>query len=194
MAQARLSRHAVEAGRQPFVVHPTSGWPLKTWPVGRWVRLVAELSNRYGVKPLVIGAAQDADLVDAVVRDSGYRAVGLAGALSLGGLAALHRLARAVIGIDSGPTHLAALSGAPVVGLYGPADPAEFGPVCPPERRRTVRVQLPCSPCRTLLAPPCGATSEPPCMTGLKVRHVLSAIADLLASQSGPAAHNLLST
>jgi ADP-heptose:LPS heptosyltransferase len=87
-----------------------------------------------------------------------------------------------VIATDSGALHLAAAVEAPVIGLYGPADPLEFGPWCPPERRRIVRVQLPCSPCRTLVDPPCGATREPACVTDITVDAVLAAIAELLGA------------
>ena len=115
-----------------------------------------------------------------VTAASGRLARGLAGRLSLGGLAALFRRARLVIAIDSGPLHLAAMLGAPVVGLYGPADPVEFGPWGAPDRRRIVRTQLPCSPCRTLVDPPCGRAAEPRCVTEISVEAVLAAAAELL--------------
>lgn len=164
----------------PVVLHPGSGWPLKNWPARHWGRLAAEIHSRYGVDPLVVGGPGERGLVDAVWRASGGRARALTGQLSLGGLAALHRRARLVIATDSGPLHLAALVGARVVGLYGPADPLLFGPWCPPERSRAVRVQLPCSPCGTMVDPPCGATVEPACVRGIGVEAVLEAAAELL--------------
>ena len=81
---------------------------------------------------------------------------------------------------DSGAVHLAAAVGARVVALFGPGDPVMFAPLCPPERRRIVRVGLPCSPCGTLEHPPCGATIEPDCVTGITVDAVLHAAADLM--------------
>jgi ADP-heptose:LPS heptosyltransferase len=85
-----------------------------------------------------------------------------------------------VVAADSGPLHLAAMMGTPVVGLYGPVSPLEFGPLCPPGRCRVVRVQLPCSPCGTLLDPPCGARAAPACVSGIGVEAVLAAAAELL--------------
>jgi ADP-heptose:LPS heptosyltransferase len=167
----------------PIVLHPGSGWPIKNWSTPRWGRLAATIARRYGTSPLVTGGPSERMLVRAVVDASGGRARGLAGILSLGGLAALFRRARLVIATDSGPLHLAAMVGAPVVGLYGPADPIEFGPWCPERRRRIVRVQLACSPCRTLEDPPCGEPVEPRCVREICVEAVLEAAADLLGAR-----------
>ena len=169
----------------PIVLHPGSGWPLKNWPSLRWGSLAAALARRYGVTPFVTGGPREEALVRAVVDASGRRARGLAGCLSLGGLAALFRRARLVIATDSGPLHLAAMVGAPVVGLYGPADPLEFGPWCPDDRRRIVRAQLACSPCRTLADPPCGVSIEPRCIGEIGVEAVLDAAANLLGACDG---------
>jgi heptosyltransferase-3 len=165
-----------------IVLHPGSGWPLKNWPPRRWGRLAAALARRYGVAPLVTGGPREGALVRAVVDASARRARGLAGRLSLGGLAALFRRARLVIATDSGPLHLAALLGAPVVGLYGPADPLEFGPWCPADRQRIVCAQLPCRPCGTVVDPPCGDATRPRCVDEITVEAVVAAAADLLGA------------
>ncbi len=169
-----------EGEAHPLVLHPGSGWPLKNWPARSWGMLATELSRRYRTSPLVVGGPGESALVKAVLAASGKSARGDAGRLSLGGLGALQRRARLVIATDGGPLHLAALVGAPVVGVYGPADPRQFGPWSPPGRHRVVRIQLPCSPCGTLVDPTCGATVEPACVTGIGVEAVLAAVAELL--------------
>ncbi len=174
-----------DAGDPPVVLHPGSGWPLKNWPPDRWGELAAALRQWYGVAPLVTGSAAEEDLVRVIVAASGGAALGLAGRLSLGGLIALLRRARLLIATDGGPLHLAAAVGTPVVGLYGPADPVMYRPWCPPERRRIVRVQLPCSPCGTLLDPPCGAATEPACVTGITLDAVLTAANEMIAARPG---------
>jgi heptosyltransferase-3 len=158
------------------VLHPGSGWRLKNWPTDRWGRLAAELAAREGLRPLVVGGPDAGDVVAAVVAAGAGSALA-AGPLSLGALAALHRRARLVVATDSGPLHLAAMMGAPVVGLYGPADPAVFTPVAPAARARIVRLNLPCSPCGRLDHPPCGVTTDPACLTGIQVDDVLAAAA-----------------
>jgi ADP-heptose:LPS heptosyltransferase len=166
----------------PFVLHPGSGWPIKNWLPSRWGQVAAAIAVRYRVAPLVTGGPGEGALVRAVVDASGGRARGLAGRLSIGGLAALFRRAHVVIATDGGPLHLAAMLGTPVVGLYGPADPIEFGPWCYANRRRIVRVHLPCSPCRTLDRPPCGDAVEPRCIRTITTEAVFEAIADLLSA------------
>lgn len=164
----------------PIALHPGSSWPLKNWLPRRWGEVAAELARCYQTVPLVTGGPAETSLVDAIVEASGGSACGVAGRLSLGGLAALYQRARLLIATDSGPLHLAAAVGTPVVGLYGPAGPLEFGPWCAEDRSRVVRVELPCSPCSTLTDPPCGASVRPSCVTGISVDAVLSAAAELL--------------
>ena len=180
--EAALAASGLPATVRPVVLPPGSGWPIKNWPPARWGALAAELARRAGAAPLVVGGPREGGLVDEVVDASGGRARGLASHVSLGGLAALHRRARLVIATDSGPLHLAALVGAPVVGLYGPADPAEFGPWCPAEQRRVVAAELPCSPCRTLVDPPCGVPVEPACVPEIAIEAVLAAATELLGT------------
>ena len=169
---------AAGADEHPVVLHPGSGWPLKNWPARRWRRVAAELARRLGSAPVVAGTRAEAALVDSVTRST--PAISLAGRLSLGALAALHRRARLVIGTDSGAVHLAAAMGAPAVALFGPGDPVMFAPPGDASRLRIVRAGLPCSPCGTLERPPCGATRDPECVTAIAVGAVLDAAADLL--------------
>ncbi|HYP28571.1 MAG TPA: glycosyltransferase family 9 protein [Blastocatellia bacterium] len=174
---------APASGPRPVVFQPGSGWPLKNWGPRRWGGLAKEIRRRWGLTPLVPGGPGEDALVAAVVEASEGAAHGLAGRLSVGALAALYRRASIVIGIDSGPIHLAVMVGAPVVGLYGPLDPLKWGPWCPPDRRRVIRVELPCSPCDCIFDPPCGIPIEPACCTGITVDAVLAAAEDLINSR-----------
>ena len=169
-------------GAAPVVLHPGSGWDLKNWPAERWGTLAAVLRSRHGAPVAVTGAAGEAPLVQAVVDASEGAAVGLAGQLGLPALAALHARARLVVATDSGPLHLAALMGVPVVGLYGPAAPSVFAPWRPCAPARLLWSGLPCSPCGTLVDPPCGATRLPDCVLALSLADVLAAVEDVLRS------------
>jgi heptosyltransferase-3 len=168
------------ASERPIVLHPGSGWPLKNWPPRRWRQLAAELARTSRTRPIVAGTATERPLVRQVVE--GTPALDVAGRLSLGALAALHRRARLVVTTDSGALHIAAAVGAPVVGLFGPGDPFRFAPLARPGRVRIVRVGLPCSPCGTLEQPPCGAAGDPACVSGIGVERVLRAAGELLAA------------
>ncbi|MFL6277585.1 MAG: glycosyltransferase family 9 protein [Blastocatellia bacterium] len=173
-------REAPSAGSRPIVFQPGSGWPLKNWVTPRWGELAIQIRRRWGLTPLVPGGPGEEALVAAVVAASEGCAYGLAGRLSVGALAALYRRARLVIGIDSGPVHLAVMVGTPVIGLYGPLDHLKWGPWCPPERQQVIRVPLSCSPCDCIFEPPCGIPVEPLCMTGITTQAVLSAAESFL--------------
>jgi ADP-heptose:LPS heptosyltransferase len=166
-------------GARPIVLHPGVGWPLKLWPAEHWGQVAQGIHRRFGRRPVVTGVTTEQDRVDRVVKASRGSAVGLTGRLSLGGFAALLEDATVAVAADSGPLHLAAVLGTPIVGLYGPAGPAEAGPWCPPAQRRVVRVDLPCSPCGTMVAPPCGAARNPACMTGITAEEILLAVETL---------------
>src|SRR5829696_4894836 len=176
--EARKVLVDADAGEPLIVVHPGSGWPLKNWPAPRWRRVAAELARRFGTRPVVAGTAAERRLAREVA--DGTPAIDLAGRLTLGALAAVHRRARLVVTTDSGALHLAAVMGAPVVALFGPGDPLRFAPLARPGGVRVVRLGLPCSPCGTLEDPPCGAAVDPDCVTGIGVDGVLRAAAELI--------------
>jgi ADP-heptose:LPS heptosyltransferase len=133
---------------------------------------------------LVVGQASDKELLEEIVKGSGgnVRAVH---DVSITTLAALHERARLVVGIDSGALHLAALAGAPVVGLFGPFGPGRVAPIAPRTRLRALWRSLPCSPCGTLERPACGATREPACLLAISPDQVLAAAVEL-ANQALP--------
>lgn len=100
---------------------PLAGWRSKQWPIERYAQLAVLVRDRWGV-PLVLNGspAQAGELR------------GVAGAVThasgLPGLIHATRRAMAVVGLDSGPMHLAAALGKPGVALFGPTDPARNGP------------------------------------------------------------------
>lgn len=183
-ARSLLAQVAGRTGWRPIIIHAGSGWPIKNWPPERWAAVAEAIHRRFGVHVLALGTPRDIELMDAVSRAGAGAVCQLPGQVSVGTLAALHRRALLVISSDSGALHLAALVGTPIIGLYGPADPLQFGPLLPSARVGIVRVGLPCSPCRTLLDPPCGFSTEPPCMVGIAVDRVLDAVDGVLRGLS----------
>lgn len=98
---------------------PLAGWRFKQWPLAFYSRLAVRLERELDL-PLVLNAPPGSELssvIDAVPHYS-----------SLAGLIHVTRRATAVIGVDSGPLHLAAALGKPGVGIFGPTDPARNGP------------------------------------------------------------------
>jgi ADP-heptose:LPS heptosyltransferase len=178
-AAAALARYPA-VGRKPVVIHPGTGWPVKNWPPERWGTVAGVLASHTGSLVLVTGTAPERSTMESVVAHAHGRAVALPESLSLGPFAALLSRARVVLGSDSGPLHLAALVGTPVIGLYGPYSVAEASPWTTRERYRALELGLPCAPCHRLEGPPCGATMSAPCISRIDVGPVVSAAVELL--------------
>ena len=107
------------------LVNPGAGWGAKQWPPERFGEVARALAV-HNIKTLVNTAAGEEEMVRAVVAASGGNAFELR--CTIGQLVALTRHARIFLGGDTGPLHLAAALGIPVVALYGPTDPARTGP------------------------------------------------------------------
>ena len=162
------------------VIHPGSGATLKLWPEGRWAELGRSLAEQ-GVRVLVTGSASEAGVAERIAREvPGARS--LAGRTDLGVLAALFRRCDLVAGVDSGPLHMAVAMNAPSVHLFGPTDPAVYGPWGDPLLHRAVTAAWPGSPCGRLdLQPPDG--ESPACMRAITVEQVLGECLSLLESR-----------
>jgi len=107
------------------IVNPGAGWGAKQWPAQRFGQ-VAQALAVHNIKTLVNVAAGEEDLAREVVEASGGNAFELR--CTIGQLIALTRRARIFLGGDTGPLHLAAALGIPVVAIYGPTDPLRTGP------------------------------------------------------------------
>jgi len=105
----------------PFVLtNPLAGWKSKQWPLANY-ELVAQRLQREGVELVANVPPQTAGEFQDLKHVRYHRS-------SIGGLVAATRRATAVLGVDSGPLHLAAALGKPGVALFGPTDPERNGP------------------------------------------------------------------
>jgi len=107
------------------LLNPGAGWGAKQWPAERYGDIAKRLAED-DLKSLINFGPGEQDLVQAVEAASGGAAEGMA--CSLTQLIALTRRARLFIGGDTGPMHLAAALGIPVVGIFGPTNPVRNGP------------------------------------------------------------------
>jgi heptosyltransferase-1 len=110
------------------VVSPGGGWRSKCWPPERYGALCAALWQRRSVRTVVNAGPGEEELARAVTV-SAAPAKPVVFSPSLRELAALVGRARLVVAADTGPMHLAAALGTPVVALFGPTDPARNGPI-----------------------------------------------------------------
>jgi heptosyltransferase-1 len=117
---------AGEASHRPLcALAPGAGWGAKRWPAAKFGQLAQELHAR-GFDVVVSAAREWEPLANLIVAASGGTARAIA--CDLAGLIALLRQSSLLVGGDSGPTHLAAALGVPLVALFGPTDPARNGP------------------------------------------------------------------
>jgi ADP-heptose:LPS heptosyltransferase len=130
---ALLEPAAPPAVKGATVVHPGAKAPARRWPAERFAT-VARALVADGHDVVVTGSAEDVEPAARIAEGSGARS--LAGTTDVGELAALIAAARLVICGDTGVAHLASAYAVPSVLLFGPMDPALWGP--PPRRRHQV--------------------------------------------------------
>lgn len=126
-ALAGLGLHS----REFVVLNPFSAWPSKEWPWERYTAVAQRLLTERGIHSIVTSGPAEAGRV-ACPHGTGWHS--MAGQLSLPELAALVHRARLVLTGDSGPMHIAAAVGTPVVALFGPTWPQRSGPWGPGHR------------------------------------------------------------
>jgi ADP-heptose:LPS heptosyltransferase len=148
------------------------------------------LAADLGLTLVIAGGASERALAQGILDIVAAPAANLAGRTSLEDLICLLAEAEVVVAGDTGPLHLAAALGTPVVGIYGPTDPANTGPLS--ERAEVVRLGVACSPCYDLRTP---ADCKLPdrstiCMTDLAPPRVFAAVTRVLGR--APAAARML--
>lgn len=168
LAQARLGPGAFVA-LAPGAAHATKRWPLASFVA------LAERVRAAGLVPVGVGGPPDAQALDALA------AAGVCvapAAWPLTELAALLARARALVCGDTGPAHLAAAVGTPVVSVFGPTDPVRWSPYGVPHR--VVTRGLVCAPCSDHGGPVCPLGTHA-CLAVLGADEVAGALASLLA-------------
>ena len=128
------------------VVVPGARWPNKRWSPASFAAVAAGLRDIDSLEPVIAGDSTDRDAAEAVRSMIPGGALELAGRTSLTELAALLKLARVVVANDSGPAHLAAAVGSPLVALFGPTHEA-FGFAPRGGCVRVISHALGCRPC-----------------------------------------------
>jgi heptosyltransferase-3 len=186
--QELLARNGLE--RRRFIqFHPGSRWLFKCWPAEACAKLIERVVE-HGWRLALTGApdARERELADEILALVPERqraeVVDLTGALTLRELAALTCEARAFVGVDSAPMHIAAAMHTPVVALFGPSGETEWGP-WRVTHRVVASTDHPCRPCGN---DGCGGGKVSECLTTLPVERVQAALAELLAeSEPAPA-------
>ncbi|MEE8587128.1 MAG: glycosyltransferase family 9 protein [Acidobacteriota bacterium] len=167
-----------------YIVLNINASPLaveRRWPRERFAQLGRELLRRYGFDLVLVGAASEVEYVRPLEENLNEpaRVRNLAGKLSLRRLAEVIQGSLLLISNDSGPLHMAAALGVPVVGLYGPETPLRYGPLA--VRRRIFYRGLWCSPCMSLdNAKTVNCINGLACMREIGVEEVVAGVVEFL--------------
>jgi ADP-heptose:LPS heptosyltransferase len=124
-AARALSAAGIASHRPYFLVHPGAGSASRRYPPVRFGRAAASLHRITGLPAIFTGKAEEEGTVDAARRAMGVPAASLAGKLSIGGLGALIDGADLLLSNNTGPAHIAAALGTPVVDLYALTHPQQ---------------------------------------------------------------------
>ncbi len=182
----RLAAHGCVARQAPdrpyVVVHPGTSVPARAWPAGRHAELVQTLVHG-GRRVVITGAASEAILTARVAGAPRPEVVDLGGRTSLAELGGVIAGADALIAGNTGPAHLAAAVGTPVVSLYAPTLPAvRWRPWA--VAHELLHRDVPCADCRARDCPVAGH----PCLDDVTVDEVLAALERLAPARPQRAA------
>ena len=179
-AQNHAEQMLAGRGRPLVAMHAAGGREVKQWDPARFATVARRLIEERGATLVLTGGPGDSAIVENVKR--GLPASNVIDVSNLGDLlsvaAILGRCDLMITG-DTGPMHLAAAVGTPIVAVFGPSDPRRYAPRGPLDR--VVRVDLPCAPCNRIRLPPARCTGHiPNCLAFVTVDRVLAAAVEIL--------------
>jgi len=168
---------APAAGKPLVALIPDASWPTKRWPTERFA-LVADALADDGAACVIIGGDASGPAADEILRRAESHPINAAGRTLLPDLPALFRRCALAVANDSGPMHIAAAVGRPVVALFGPTSPVRTGPFG--DGHAVIRAPVPCLDCHRRRC------SDLRCMTGIPVDQVVDAARRMLRDSPRP--------
>ena len=171
--RARLEGMGISAAREWVVVHPGASAPSRRYPAEGFTAACARLAAERGSLLLFTGDADERELVEKVRAGLGVPSVSLAGDLTLPELAALIAEAPLLISNNTGPVHVAAAVGTPVVDLYALTNPQHTPWAVP---HRVLSHDVPCRDCYKSVCP----EGHHLCLRGVSPGEVVAAAHELL--------------
>ena len=171
---ARIARR--QTGGRYALLNPGAAWPNKRWPPARLAAIAVALRARHGVMSVVLWGPDEEALAAAVVAGANGAAV-MSPKTTIADLVALARRAALMVSGDTGPTHIAAALGTPIVGIYGPTRPARNGPMSPLDITVSRDDECQCHHLRR-------CTRERMCLLDIEVAEVLEAVERRLGAEA----------
>ncbi len=173
-AEELLRRLEVDDVRPIAVLQPGARYWFKAWPPERFARLADHLAETHGHQVLIAGSGQERQLAKTIRDAAKSRPAVMVGEATVKQFAAVLKRAVLLVGNDSGAMHIAAAMGTPVVALFGPSNPMEWGP-----RGGPVEILYKGLDCRACFHPTC-RRGEENCMRLISVEEVCFAVTKIL--------------
>jgi ADP-heptose:LPS heptosyltransferase len=180
-ARQREADHLLAGRARPVIaMHAAGGREVKQWDPERFADVARRLLHERGATLVLTGGPGDTAIVSAVKKglppSQVFDASNLTDLLSVAAL--LQRCDLMITG-DTGPMHLAAAVGTPILAIFGPSDPRRYAPRGALDQ--IVRVDLPCAPCNRIRLPPARCTGHTPdCLALISAERVFNAAVDVL--------------
>ena len=145
-AAETVRQRAASANGRWFIIQPGARWANKCWPTEHFAELVRRLATTYpDLRFAILGGEQDVPRGEAIARVAPQRCLDLTGRTSLAEMVEWIRLSQLMVTNDTGPMHVAAALGKPVIAVFGPTEPRRTGPYG--QLEHTLQLTLPCVPC-----------------------------------------------
>lgn len=171
-----LKQETLLEKRGPRIVLNVGGDALyKRWPDEYCSQLGDLLAKRLSAQVIVVGGEKERPVAHRVVEMMEKRPIDLAGKLSISELAALLESSDLMVTNDTGPMHLAAAVGTPVIALFGPGKPNRYAPYGPTGCHIVIHHPIDCSPCTDFHC------AHRRCMKAIHPEEVLSAVEQRLS-------------
>ncbi len=168
--ESKLRAAGAREGARRVAMAPGAAFgAARCWPVERFAALADRAAAELDADVVLVGSAADRDTSQRIAAAMHRRPVMLAGPTTIGELPGVLRACGAFVGNDSGAMHVAAAVGLPVIGVFGPTDPAATAPLS--ERMTVVREAVECSPCFLRRCP-----VDHRCMRRIAVEQVFDAL------------------
>ncbi len=165
-------------GDLKIVIHAAASLPAKQWPLERFAAVMKALQARYNARFIYTGASADSALYREIERHGPFNGLNLCGVTGLRENLSVYRASNLFFGVDSGPMHMAAAVGVPVVALFGPTDERKWGPWG--EGHTAITKRLSCYPCKP------HKCHDHECMKRISVEEALEAVEEKLKSTFPP--------
>lgn len=177
--RATLRARGIPEGKRILGINPGATYgSAKRWFPERFAEVADALSEEWNAVVVLMGSSPEIPLADEIEAGMQGKPVNLAGRTTVRELMALLSLCSFLVTNDSGPMHIGAAFGVPMVAIFGPTDWRKTSPWT--RRARIVRVDVDCSPCMLRV---CNREHE--CMVGVTPGMVIAAARELAAEVSG---------